>query len=77
MAEIKYCMLFQLEALEELDALDKEQVNVSRKIQQLKANIGQLENTRAQVRYFGTFTGSVMNNFWTTVSIYFILHFRY
>ena len=48
-------MLFQLETLRELDALDKEQVNASRTIQQLKANIRQLENTRAQVRYFGTF----------------------
>ena len=45
-------MLFQLEALGEFDALDKEQVNASRTIQQLKANIKQLENTRAQVKFW-------------------------
>ena len=48
-------MLFQLEALGEIDALDKEQVNASRTIQQLKANIRQLENTRAQARHYGTY----------------------
>ena len=52
---MSHCVLFQLEALGELDALDKEQVNASRTIQQLKANIRQLENTRAQVRCFGKF----------------------
>ena len=48
-------MLFQLEALGELDALDKEQVNASRTIQQLKANIRQLENTWAQARHYVTY----------------------
>ncbi len=40
----------KLESLGEYDALNKEQINASRTIQQLKSNIRQLENTRSQVR---------------------------